>query len=423
MGTTAASIDTCEDRSRFSLLCDKLNIDQPRWKAFKTLDDAIAFCNEVGFPVLVRPSYVLSGAAMRVVLDEENLACFLREAAVVSNKHPVVISKYIENAKEVEMDSVACNGEILNYAISEHVENAGVHSGDATLILPAQKLYVETIRRVKKLSQRIARALNISGPFNIQFMCRQNDVQVIECNLRASRTFPFISKTLNVDFIEQATRVFVGHHVRPATVHLVDLDYVGVKAPMFSFTRLRGSDPVLGVEMRSTGEVACFGTNKYEALLKAMLSTGVKLPTSTVLLSTGPLWAKVEFEHCARVLIEMGFTIYATDGTYNFLLDRDVVGEATRTVEPPKDAQGTVKHPLPRKCGPPACTPGKLLRVAKPLSVESPNALDLIASGEAQLIINVPDSLDSKALTNGYKIRRAAIDVGGNYGQPELFLL
>jgi len=261
---------------------------------------------------------------MRVVTEEAELRFFLEEAAVVSKDQPVVISKYIVGAKEVEMDAVAAEGEIVNYAISEHVENAGVHSGDATLILPAQKLYVETIRRVKKIAQKIARALVISGPFNIQFMCKQNDVKVIECNLRASRTFPFISKTFNANFIELATRIMVKAPFRPFQIHLVDLDFVGVKAPMFSFARLRGSDPVLGVDMRSTGEVACFGSTKFEALLKSLIAAGHKIPKRTLLVSAGPVASKAEFLPYAQTLVRLGFTMYCTSGTYEFLKDNGV---------------------------------------------------------------------------------------------------
>ncbi|PHJ23419.1 carbamoylphosphate synthetase, partial [Cystoisospora suis] len=316
VGTSVAAIDCCEDRHKFSRLCDELNIDQPAWKEFTDLRTAKQFCRQVGYPVLVRPSYVLSGAAMRVVTDDDQLDAFLKIAAVVSGESPVVISKFVENAKEVEFDSVASRGEILNFAISEHVENAGTHSGDATLILPGQKLYVETIRRVKKISQKLAKALQVSGPFNIQFICKQNDVKVIECNLRASRTFPFISKTFNLNLIDLATKVMIGAPVTPLPIHLVDLSFVCVKVPVFSFARLRGCDPVLGVEMRSTGEVACFGSSKHEAFLKAVLSTGAELPLvqRSLLVSAGPLAAKLELEPCLKLLLDMGFTIYATEG-------------------------------------------------------------------------------------------------------------
>uniref|UniRef100_A0A0G4I2F1 Carbamoyl-phosphate synthase (glutamine-hydrolyzing) n=1 Tax=Chromera velia CCMP2878 TaxID=1169474 RepID=A0A0G4I2F1_9ALVE len=382
LGTSVDSIDMAEDRHKFSALCDKLSIDQPAWSAFSNFETAKEFCDRVEFPVLVRPSYVLSGAAMRVVSEPSELNEFLQKAAVVSKEHPVVISKYIENAKEVEMDAVAHDGEIVNYAISEHVENAGVHSGDATLILPAQKLYVETIRRVKKTAQKLARALRISGPFNIQFMCKHNDVKVIECNLRASRTFPFISKTFNTNFIELAIRIMIGAPFRPASIHLVDLDFVGVKAPMFSFSRLKGADPVLGVEMRSTGEVACFGTNKFDAFLKAMLATSMKkLPKEAIMVTIGPLPAKIEFLPYARLLTSLGYTIYATDGTFQFLESHGL----------------TDKH---------------LQKVFKPLETKEPNARTMISEKKVELVINVPDSMESKALTDGYHIRRTAIDCG-----------
>merc|ERR1711871_311279 len=277
-GTSADSIDNCEDRSRFSKLLDSIGSDQPAWKQVTTLEAAVKFADDVGYPVLIRPSYVLSGAAMNVANDDNDLKTYIQEATSLSTDHPVVITKFILNAKEIEMDAVAMDGKLINYVISEHVENAGVHSGDATLILPPQKLYVETVKRVKRITKRIAAALKISGPFNIQFLSKDNEIKVIECNLRASRSFPFVSKTYNVNFIDLATRIMVGKHVRPKLIDLADIDHVAIKAPMFSFTRLQGADPVLRVEMASTGEVACFGKNKWEAFLKAMLSTGFKLP-------------------------------------------------------------------------------------------------------------------------------------------------
>merc|ERR1712048_1180422 len=270
LGTSVEAIDTCENRFKFSKLCDSLRIDQPEWSEFTTVDEAFHFCKRVGYPALVRPSYVLSGAAMRVVQCDEELEGFLKTAAVVSRDYPVVISKYIRGAKEVELDAVGQNGEMINYAIAEHVENAGVHSGDATLLLPAQKLFVETHRRVKQLGQKICKALKISGPFNIQFICKDNEVKVIECNLRASRSMPFISKTYNVNLIEIATRVMIGSPVKSVTIQPTDMEYICTKVPMFSFGRLKNSDPRLGVEMQSTGEVACFGVNQYDAFLKAM---------------------------------------------------------------------------------------------------------------------------------------------------------
>eukprot|EP01069_Polyplicarium_translucidae_P005057 Polyplicarium_translucidae@DN2712_c0_g1_i3.p1 len=401
LGTSVESVDTAEDRDKFSKLCDSLNIDQPEWSAFTSYELALQFCRRVQFPVLVRPSYVLSGASMRVVLDDSELESFLRQASVISRDHPVVISKYIENAKEVEMDAVAGEGTILNYAISEHVENAGVHSGDATLILPAQKLYVETIRRVKKISQKIARALEISGPFNVQFMCRKNDVKVIECNLRASRTFPFISKTFNVNFVELATRAMVGAPYTSSQISLVDLEHVAVKAPMFSFPRLRGADPILGVEMRSTGEVACFGRDKHEALLKALLSTGFKIPQKNILLSTGPLQAKTEFLTYAHLLLDMGFRIFATKGTYEFLLSEAGTHDVDSENESPPNRKIVQDEKTERL---------DVVRIYKPLEDGQPNARDLISQGKVDMVINVPDSREQKSMTNGYRIRRAAID-------------
>eukprot|EP00743_Colponemidia_sp_Colp-15_P006014 GILK01006463.1.p1 GENE.GILK01006463.1~~GILK01006463.1.p1 ORF type:complete len:1511 (+),score=315.38 GILK01006463.1:81-4535(+) len=376
LGTSPECIDRAENRFKFSQLCDSLHIDQPAWVELTSFQDALDFCDRAGFPVLVRPSYVLSGAAMKVANDAQDLSTYLKEAAVVSKDFPVVVSKFILNAKEIEMDAVAKDGEILNYAISEHVENAGVHSGDATLVLPAQKLYVETIRRVKKISSRIAHALKISGPFNIQFLSRDNEVMVIECNLRASRTFPFISKTFNTNFIELATRVMTGLPVKAARFHLIDLEFVGVKAPQFSFTRLQGADPVLGVEMVSTGEVACFGEDKHEAFLKAILSAGFKLPEKNILLSTGPLQSKVDFLPHAQALVEMGYNLFATSGTASFL----------------------------KKNGVP------VTMVHKPSVQESPNIRDLLSTRQIDLVINVPESLETHELTEGYHIRRTAVD-------------
>ncbi|EPR60031.1 carbamoylphosphate synthetase [Toxoplasma gondii GT1] len=428
VGTSVAAIDCCEDRHKFSRLCDELNIDQPRWKEFTDLRTAKAFCQEVGYPVLVRPSYVLSGAAMRVVTDDEQLDAFLKIAAVVSGESPVVISKFVENAKEVEFDSVACRGEIVNFAISEHVENAGTHSGDATLILPGQKLYVETIRRVKKISQKLARALQVSGPFNIQFICKQNDVKVIECNLRASRTFPFISKAFNVNLIDLATKVMIGAPVTPLPIHLMDLSFVCVKVPVFSFARLRGCDPVLGVEMRSTGEVACFGASKHEAFLKALISAGVPLPLEkrTILISAGPLWSKMELEPYFKILLDLGFTIYATEGTYRFLMNSVVRGQGTHlpgNASPASDSG--LRTPTTAESDADACIRAKyasrIIRVRKPIvgsneshngGHQSPHALSLIESGKVEMVINVPDSMNHRAATNGYLMRRTATDCG-----------
>jgi carbamoyl-phosphate synthase small subunit len=380
LGTSVEAIDTCENRFKFSKLCDSLRIDQPEWSEFTTVDEAFHFCKRVGYPALVRPSYVLSGAAMRVVTDDDDLERFLRTAAVVSRDYPVVISKYIRGAKEVELDAIGQNGEMINYAIAEHVENAGVHSGDATLLLPAQKLFVETHRRVKQMGQKICRALKISGPFNIQFMCKENEVMVIECNLRASRSLPYISKTYNVNFSELATRIMLGISVRPVTIQPIDMDYIAVKAPMFSFTRLKNSDPRLGVEMQSTGEVACFGRHQYEAFLKAMIAAGFKLPTKNILLCIGPNQQKLEFLQYAKILNEMGFQLYATKNTHETL-----------------KAQGQLESAI---------------LVYKPLVKREPNVTTMLEKGKLDLVINVPDSMDSQALTDGFEMRRAAVDSG-----------
>jgi len=331
----------------------------------------------VGYPALVRPSYVLSGAAMRVVTCDDELERFLKAAAVVSRDYPVVISKYILGAKEVELDAVGQNGEVVNYAIAEHVENAGVHSGDATLLLPAQKLFVETHRRVKQMGQKICRALKISGPFNIQFMCRDNEVMVIECNLRASRSLPFISKTYNVNFCEIATRVMLGIHVKPVTIQPIDMEFVACKVPMFSFGRLKNSDPRLGVEMQSTGEVACFGQNQYEAFLKAVIAAGFKLPAKNVFVSIGPNPQKTEFLQAARLFVDMGFQLYATKNT----------------------------HELLKQQGFDTC-----IMLYKPLVKREPNVLTMLQGGKLDLVIDVPSSMDSQALTDGFEVRRAAVD-------------
>jgi len=379
LGTSVEAIDACENRYKFSRLCDSLRIDQPEWAEFTTTEEAFFFCRRAGYPVLVRPSYVLSGAAMRVVTSDGDLEMFLRTAAVVSRDYPVVISKYIAGAKEVELDAVAQQGELLNYAIAEHVENAGVHSGDASLILPAQKLFVETHRRVKVIGQKLAKALKISGPFNIQFICKENEVKVIECNLRASRSLPFISKTYNVNFIDIATRVMLGSPVRSATIQPIDMEYVASKVSMFSFGRLANSDPRLGVEMQSTGEVACFGVNHYEAFLKAMIAAGFKLPTKNILLSIGPSAQKTEFLQYAKTLCDMGFQLYATKGTCEFLKMQG--GAFANTV-----------------------------LLYKPSVKREPNAVSLLKEGKLDLVINVPDSMDSQGLTDGFEIRRIAID-------------
>jgi len=378
LGTSVEAIDACENRFKFSRLCDSMRIDQPEWSEFTTTEDAFFFVRRVGYPVLVRPSYVLSGAAMRVVASDAELERFLRTAAVVSRDYPVVISKYIAGAKEVELDAVGREGELLNYAIAEHVENAGVHSGDASLILPAQKLFVETHRRVKMIGQKLCRALKISGPFNIQFICKDNEVKVIECNLRASRSMPFISKTYNVNFIDIATRVMLGASVSRATIQPIDMEYVCSKVSMFSFQRLKNSDPRLGVEMQSTGEVACFGVNHYEAFLKASIASGFKLPTKNILLSIGPSPQKTEFLQYARVLQDMGYQLFATKGTYEALKQEDGMQNVNL--------------------------------VYKPTQKREPNAATLIRDGKLDWIINVPDSMDSQGLTDGFEMRRGAID-------------
>merc|ERR1712117_355226 len=380
LGTSVEAIDTCENRFKFSQLCDSLRIDQPEWSEFTTIEEAFHFCTRVQYPALVRPSYVLSGAAMRVVSSDEELERFLRTAAVVSREHPVVISKYIEGAKEVELDAVASSGELLNYAIAEHVENAGVHSGDASLLLPAQKLFVETHRRVKQIGQKICRALKISGPFNVQFICQENEVKVIECNLRASRSMPFISKTYNVNLIELATRIMLGHSVRAVSVQPIDMNYICCKVPIFSFGRLKNSDPHLGVEMQSTGEVACFGMHHSEAYLKAMIATGFKIPQKNILVSIGPTQQKQEFLQYAKLLIDMGFQLYATKNTHDALT-----------------SDAGIKN---------------CIMVYKPTVRREPNVKTLLRGGKIDLVINVPDSMDSQALTDGFEVRRMAVDSG-----------
>lgn len=390
LGSSPQSVDCCENRNKFSHLCDSLKIDQPKWNKFTKLSKAIQFSNEVKFPVLVRPSYVLSGAAMRVVTCFEELKNFLMKAAIVSKDNPVVITKFIENAKEIEIDCISKNGKIINYAISEHVENAGVHSGDATLILPAQNIYVETHRKIKKISEKISKALNISGPFNIQFLCHQNEIKIIECNLRASRTFPFISKALNLNFIDLATRILIGYDVKPINISLIDLEYTAVKSPIFSFNRLHGSDCILGVEMKSTGEVACFGLNKYEALLKSLVATGMKLPKKYILISIKNLNNKLAFEEPFQLLFLMGFTIYATEGTYEFY---------SKFLETFSIKKGTKFHQ-------------RLVKVPNKNAEnnELPNTNDLIMHHKVEMVINITDTIQTKVGSNGYKIRRLASD-------------
>ncbi|MBR2455558.1 MAG: carbamoyl-phosphate synthase large subunit, partial [Bacteroidaceae bacterium] len=377
LGTSAENIDRAEDRDKFSAMLDTIGVDQPEWRALTSLEDIQAFVQEVGFPVLVRPSYVLSGAAMNVCSNNEELERFLALAANVSKQHPVVVSRFIEHAKEVEMDAVAREGEIIAYAISEHIEYAGVHSGDATIQFPPQKLYVETMRRIKRISRRIAKELNISGPFNIQFLARDNDIKVIECNLRASRSFPFVSKVLKLNLIELATRVMLGMEVQKPDKNLFDLDYVGIKASQFSFNRLQNADPVLGVDMASTGEVGCLGQDTSCALLKAMLSVGYRIPQKGILLSTGAPKQKVDMLEAARMLQQQGFTLYATGGTSAFLEENGV----------------------------------KSVRVYWPSEEGTPQALDLLHRKEIDMVVNIPKNLSSSELDNGYKIRRSSIDL------------
>lgn len=377
LGTTAESIDHAEDRHKFSSMLDSLGVDQPKWKELTTLDDVYSFVESVGFPVLVRPSYVLSGAAMNVCSNNTELEQFLMLAANVSKKHPVVVSSFIQNAKEIEFDAVADHGNVIAYAISEHIEFAGVHSGDATIQFPPQKLYVETARRIKKIARKIAEALNISGPFNIQFLAKENDIKVIECNLRASRSFPFVSKVLKINLIELATKIMIGEEVTPPSKSAFDLDYVGVKASQFSFSRLQKADPVLGVDMASTGEVGCIGDDTNEAILKAMLSVGYSIPKKNILLSTGDSKQKAEMLTASKLLIDKGYNIFATGGTYRFCVDNNI--PATRVLWP--DETG-----------------------------EERSALEMLQNKEIDLVVNIPKNLTQSELDNGYKIRRAAVD-------------
>ena len=377
LGTSAQDIDGAEDRAKFSQMLNELGVNQPEWSALTTMEEIDSFVERVGFPVLVRPSYVLSGAAMNVCSNKEELERFLQLAANVSEDHPVVVSKFIEHAKEIEMDAVARDGEILAYAISEHIEFAGVHSGDATIQFPPQKLYVETVRRIKRISRQIAKALHINGPFNIQYMARDNDILVIECNLRASRSFPFVSKVLKLNLIELATKVMLGLPVEKPSKNLFDLDYVGIKASQFSFNRLQKADPVLGVDMASTGEVGCIGDNTDTALLKAMLSVGHRIPRKTVLLSTGGAKQKAEMLDAARMLVEHGYELYATGGTSKYLADNGI--------------ENTLVH--------------------WPSDQGQPQALDLLHEHKIDMVVNIPKDLTTHELTNGYKIRRAAIDL------------
>ena len=378
LGTKAQDIDNAEDRAKFSQMLTNNGINQPEWSALTSMEDIDRFIERVGFPVLVRPSYVLSGAAMNVCSNEDELKRFLQLAANVSEDHPVVVSKFIEHAKEIEMDAVAKNGEVIAYAISEHIEFAGVHSGDATIQFPPQKLYVETVRRCKRVGRQIAKELHINGPFNIQFMARDNDILVIECNLRASRSFPFVSKVLKINFIELATRVMLGLPVEKPSKNLFDLDYVGIKASQFSFNRLQKADPVLGVDMSSTGEVGCLGDDTNTALLKSMLSVGHRIPKKNILLSTGGAKQKVAMLDAAKMLLENGYKLYATGGTSKFLTENGI--ENTHVLWPSEEG-------------------------------EEPKALDLLHNHTIDMVVNIPKNLTSSELTNGYKIRRAAIDL------------
>lgn len=377
LGTQARYIDNAEDREKFSEMLNRIGVDQPEWSALTSMDDIQQFISRVGFPVLVRPSYVLSGAAMNVCSNQEELERFLKLAANVSKKHPVVVSRFMQHAKEVEMDAVAKDGEIIAYAISEHIEFAGVHSGDATIQFPPQKLYVETARRIKKISKQIAKELHISGPFNIQFLAKENDIKVIECNLRASRSFPFVSKVLKINLIELATRIMLGLPVEKPAKSLFDLDYVGIKASQFSFNRLQKADPVLGVDMASTGEVGCLGEDSRTALIKSMLSVGHRIPKKNILLSTGDGKQKAEMLAACQMLQSHGYTLYATGGTSRYLTENGI------------------KNNL----------------VYWPSEEGHPQAIDMLHNHEIDMVVNVPKNLSSSELSNGYKIRRAAIDL------------
>ena len=377
LGTSPLKIDNAEDREKFSSLLDTLKIDQPRWARLSTIEEIHKFVEIVGYPLLIRPSYVLSGAAMNVVSNPDQLLYFLEMAADVSKEHPVVVSEFIEEAKEIEIDAVASKGEMIAYAISEHVEFAGVHSGDATIVFPPQKLYIETIRRVKKIAREIAKGLEITGPFNIQFLAKDNDIKVIECNLRASRSFPFVSKVMKLNLIEIATKVILGIHVEKPDKSLFELDYVGVKAPQFSFARLLNADPVLGVDMASTGEVGCIGENYYEAILKAMLSVGYRIPVKSILISSGPSRGKIELLNSAKMLRDRGISIFATEGTHRFFAENGV--ENTLLYWPDEENQ-------------------------------SPNTIDFIKEKKVDLVINIPKNYTPRELKNDYRIRRSSID-------------
>ena len=383
LGTKAKDIDKAEDRNKFSSIVDSLGVDQPEWSELTTMDDVDKFISKVGFPVLVRPSYVLSGAAMNVCYDEEQLRHFLSLASEVSQEHPVVISKFMNRCKEIEFDAVADGGEILAYAISEHIEYAGVHSGDATIQFPPQKLYVETVRRIKKIARKIAGALHISGPFNIQFLAKENKIKVIECNLRASRSFPFVSKVLKINFIELATKVMLGKHPAAPQKSAFDLDYVGVKSSQFSFARLEEADPMLGVDMSSTGEVGCIGDNLDEALLKSVLSVGNTIPEKKILLSTGDSLQKADMLTACKLLAEKGYELYATGGTYKYFIENSI--PCKRVLWPSELRNESMKSLFP-------------------------SALDMIKNKEVDMVINIPKNFSEEELYNGYHIRRNSID-------------
>ena len=376
LGTNPVNIDIAEDRHKFSQLLDNLNIDQPIWEELTSLEEAEKFANRVGYPVMIRSSYILSGAAMSIALNKRELKKYLKKASDISPEHPVVVSKFIVKAKEIEIDAVANKGEVYCYAISEHIENAGVHSGDATIVLPPQRTYLETMRKIKIITQKIAKSLSISGPFNLQFIAKDNEIKVIECNLRASRSFPFVSKVLKINFIDLATKIIMGKNMPKINISPFDLDYVGVKAPQFSFTRLKGSDPVLGVEMVSTGEVACLGDDFNEAFLKSLISVGFKMPKKTVLLSTGPIDSKAEFLESSKILEKMGFKFYATKGTAGFMRANNI----------------------------------KVKVLYWPLENKEPNALTYIANKKIDLVINIPKNAQKEELDNDYLIRRKAVD-------------
>jgi carbamoyl-phosphate synthase large subunit len=377
LGTSAEQIDNAENRHKFSRILDENKIDQPEWKELTSLEEAKEFSRRVGYPVLIRPSYVLSGAAMSIVLSVDELEEYLRKATEINKEHPVVISKFITDAREIEVDAVAVEGNLFCYAISEHVENAGVHSGDATIVLPPQRTYLETMRRVKMITKQIASALEITGPFNIQFIAKDNEVKVIECNLRASRSFPFVSKTLKINFIEIATKLMLGEKVPKIDKSSFDLDYVGVKASQFSFTRLKGSDPVTGVEMSSTGEVACLGDDFNEAFLKSLLSTGYKIPEKGVMLSTGTLKSKAEFIEELHILKNRGLKFYGTKGTADFYKENGIDVEI----------------------------------LYRPFDNDEPAILTYLAEGKIDLVINIPKTTEKVELDSDYIIRRKAIDL------------